>query len=253
MTYLFFDIECANNFGGIGKMCSFGYVLCREDFSVIESDDILMNPDAPFDWYLFKSGSKCQLAYRREDYTRQPSFAAHYERLCGLLSAPERLVVGFGCENDVATITTECVRYDRPLITFACYDIRAALMAHYHQQGKLSDYVAQLGIDTTGLDFHDSRADALFTMKVTEALCTDSKQTLSERLCAYTPITSAGALTDRRQKLYRRHLERKEAANVAATGTQRRIPKRVTVPADFDFRSELLRELQRQAAGNGGR
>ena len=253
MTYLFFDIECANNFGGIGKMCSFGYVLCASDFSVIESDDLLMNPDAPFDWYLFKQGSKCQLAYSREDYQRQPLFTAFYERLRGLLAAEERLVLGFGGSNDIATIATECVRYDCEPIDFACYDIRAALEAHYQQQGSLRDYVSLLGIDTAGRDFHDSRADALFTMQVTARLCADSNKPLAALVAAYPPATSSHALSDRKKKLYRRVLERAEAQKTAAapeSARRRRIPKRITVPANFDFRAEILRELQRQKAND---
>ena len=45
MKFLFFDIECANCFGGVGKIFSFGYVLTDETFHVLERDDILMNPE----------------------------------------------------------------------------------------------------------------------------------------------------------------------------------------------------------------
>ena len=52
-SYLFFDIECANCFDGVGKMCSFGYVLVNEEFEILDEDDVVMNPEAEFDWYLF--------------------------------------------------------------------------------------------------------------------------------------------------------------------------------------------------------
>ena len=93
MTYLFFDIECANCFDGIGKICSFGYVLCDENFSVIETDDLLMNPAAPFDWYLFKKDSKCKLAYSREDYINNPKFPEHYKKIKSLLEESNRIVL----------------------------------------------------------------------------------------------------------------------------------------------------------------
>ena len=89
MTNLFFDIECANNFDGVGKICSFGYALCGQDFSLIESDDLLMNPDAPFDWYLFKKNSRCHLAYTREEYNRNPKFPHHYPKISSLVGAED--------------------------------------------------------------------------------------------------------------------------------------------------------------------
>ena len=54
-SYLFFDIECANCFNGEGKMCSFGYVLTDADFNILDSQDLVMNPETEFDWYLFSN------------------------------------------------------------------------------------------------------------------------------------------------------------------------------------------------------
>ena len=62
-TYLLFDIECANCFNGIGKMCSLGYVLVNEDFEILDEDDVVMNPETEFDWYLFDPKTDCSLAY----------------------------------------------------------------------------------------------------------------------------------------------------------------------------------------------
>ena len=53
MKYLFFDIECANSFDGVGKICEFGYVLTDENLNVIKQGIHLINPDAEFDWYVF--------------------------------------------------------------------------------------------------------------------------------------------------------------------------------------------------------
>lgn len=256
MTYLFFDIECANNFGGIGKMCSFGYVLCNEDFSVIETDDILMNPLAPFDWYLFKSGSKCTLSYSREEYQKQPAFSHAYERICTLLSAQERAVVGFGCKNDVITIMGECARYKLDFPNFAYYDIREPLQAHYNTQGGLSAFVQALGIDTQNLAFHDSRADAWFTMKVTERLCADSKKSFAELMSAYTPLTAAHALKEFQCKIFRKWRESEEkqkeleAAQRGAEYKAKRIPKHVSVPDRFDWQTELHKMLNAPAKQN---
>lgn len=243
MTYLFFDIECANSFGGIGKMCSFGYVLCNllpsGEFSPIETDDILINPDAPFDWYLFKKNSKCHLAYSRSEYQRQPKFPHFYSKIQSLLSAKDRLVFGFGCKNDVATITTECIRYNLPQIDFSCHDEHTICEKIYDMQGGLSAFVEKLEIDTQGMEFHDSRADAWFTMKVMERLLKDASKPASDVLMPFTPYKSEFIFREQIRKLFRKWLEKNEGKK-AADGKPKRIPKKVKVPEWFDYRHALL-------------
>jgi hypothetical protein len=43
MDYIFFDIECANCFGGRGKICSFGYVITDENFNIRQKNDLIIN------------------------------------------------------------------------------------------------------------------------------------------------------------------------------------------------------------------
>ena len=252
MTYLFFDIECANSFGGIGKICSFGYVLCGhdsnsphpQDFTVLETDDILMHPGVQFDWYLFKKGSKCQLTHTKSEYQKQPKFPEFYEKIRELLGAEDRLVFGFGCKNDVATITTECLRYNLPQIDFSCHDMHPLAEKQYDMQGGLGTFVEKLGIETEGMEFHDSRADAWFTMKLTERLAKDAGKTLEDMLTGSTPYESKTVLQEQVKKLYKKWLGRTEAKKTA-DGKPPRTPKKLKVPDWFDFRKELLFQIQR--------
>ena len=245
MTYLFFDIECANSFGGIGKMCSFGYCLCDQDFSIIESEDILMNPDAAFDWYLFSKNARCRLSYGREEYQRHDKFPGFYERIRNLLEEKDRLIVGFGCQNDVATIATECIRYDMELIDFKCGDIHPALEKFYDMKGGLGSFVEKLEISTLGMEFHDSRADAFFTMKAAERLARDSKKHLPEILSPRAPFSSRELRKSKIKKLYANYLERKDPGKSAGGKTGRSL-KKVNVPQWFDYRRELLFEIESQ-------
>ena len=69
MKYLFFDTECANCFDGEGKICEFGFVLTDENYQIIEKDNIIINPESPFD----KKGlgmSKIKLALPYSAYSR---------------------------------------------------------------------------------------------------------------------------------------------------------------------------------------
>lgn len=80
-TFLFFDCECANCFDGIGKICSLGYVLADDELNVIESEDIVMNPETDFDWYLFSPKNKCRLAYSKDYFRSKPNFDFFYKRI----------------------------------------------------------------------------------------------------------------------------------------------------------------------------
>ena len=43
MKYVFFDIECAGVRKTYAKICVFGYVVCDENFNIIEKEDLLVS------------------------------------------------------------------------------------------------------------------------------------------------------------------------------------------------------------------
>ena len=245
MTYLFFDIESANSLGGFGKICSFGYILCNSNFSEIQSGDILINPDCPFDPYLFRHNSRCRLSYRREEYRRQQKFPQYYSKIKSLLSAPNTLVVGFGIESDIVTIMNECIRYNLEPIPFDCYNLHSPLTSFYETQGRLENFVEKLGVSSIGLEFHDSKADAIFTMRCAQKLCLDAQKSLEDIFTAFPPINSLNTHKARIKKLFQTWLLRSEAKK-AKYGKPLRTPKKVSVPDWFDYRRELLAELSWQ-------
>ena len=80
-TFLFFDIECANCFNGIGKMCSLGYVIINENFEILDEDDVVMNPETEFDWYLFEPKNDCTLAYSKDYFRMQHNFESYHSEI----------------------------------------------------------------------------------------------------------------------------------------------------------------------------
>ena len=71
MDYLFFDIESAHGNFSKGVMCSFGYVLCNDNFDIIQEDDILINPELEkWDWYVVKN----ILPYSKNVYNSMSNF-----------------------------------------------------------------------------------------------------------------------------------------------------------------------------------
>lgn len=175
---VFFDCECANTKGGIGKICSLGYVVSDENFNVIEKDDIVMNPECEFDWYLFSGKGGCSLAYTKEYFREQPNFPKFYERIKSLFCAPEEpLVFGFAVGNDVGFVNSACNRYKRPFINFRAFDLAKLFSSHFEQTKKLSEWTNFFGEKEASLTAHKSVDDAMMTLLCLKHFCEKTGKT----------------------------------------------------------------------------
>lgn len=181
-TYLFFDVECANCFDGVGKMCSFGYVLTDTKFRILESADLVMNPECQFDWYLFKNKNDIKLAYSKEYFYSQPNFKHFYPKINELLTAPNRKIFTFGFASDVGFVVTAVERYKMPWIDFEATDIEKNTKEENGIHGGLGERCAMLGIDDSDLTEHNSRDDAMMTMRLLKTWCKNKKISADEFL-----------------------------------------------------------------------
>lgn len=170
-TYLFFDIECANCFNGVGKMCSFGYVLVDENFTIIDTDDVVMNPEAEFDWYLLSPKNKCSLAYSKDYFRSHKNFEAYYKPIKKLLEAAGCTPIGFGSTNDIGFLVSACERYNLPQINFSVTDIASIVNEKEGKKLGLSAWCEYFEIDTKNLKTHKSQDDAKMTMLLTKEFC----------------------------------------------------------------------------------
>lgn len=171
-SYLFFDIECANCFGGVGKMCSFGYVVVDEEFTVLDEDDVVMNPETEFDWYLFDPKKGCMLAYSKDYFRMQRNFESFHPGIKKLMEAPDRKIIGFSSANDVGFLVSACERYNLANIQYVCYDICAIVeQANGGIHKKLDEWCEFYGVNLEGLRKHKSVDDAKMTMLLTKAFC----------------------------------------------------------------------------------
>ena len=177
-TYLFFDIESANSSGGMGHICSFGYVLTDSEFSIIETDDIVMNPRSFFEERLLTKGSDCQLAYRESYFLKQPDFTHFYERIRHLLTAPHCVPVGFAVRNDVDFIVCACMNFSLPQIEFFAYDIHFIVNRLNDDHAGLAGWIERYGIDVSQLQAHKSSDDAMMTMLLAQKICAVHDTTL---------------------------------------------------------------------------
>ncbi len=179
-TYLFFDIECANCFGGVGKMCSFGYVLINEDWEILDEDDVVMNPEAEFDWYLFDPKHGCKLAYSKDYFRSKHNFESYYSPIKKLIEASGRKVFGFSIKNDMGFLQSACERYNLPSINYAAYDVATIIdNANKVKNGKgLEEWCKIYNVSLEGLQAHKSVDDAKMTMLLLKAFCKENGETL---------------------------------------------------------------------------
>ncbi len=207
-TFLFFDIECANNIKSEGYICSFGYVLCDKDFNIIEKKDIVMNPKVPFDESLLSPNGPCQLAYTKEYFLDQPDFTFYYDELKALLTAPNRTKIGFAVENDVDFMVCACKHFNMDYIYFDAYDSRSLANKINGIQNGLVSWMKFYNQDISSLTAHNSCDDALMTMFLVKNICKQqniSLNSLFENQNDYLR-TVIDNIESKKLKLYRKYM-----------------------------------------------
>ncbi len=176
----FFDCECANVFDGIGKICSLGYVICDDDLNVIESEDVVMNPECDFDWFLFSGKGDCKLAYSKDYFRSKPNYEAYYKAIKKLFTTGNRYIAGFAVSNDVGFVNNANERYELPYIQFRAFDLERYLERKYDKKQKLSDWAVEFGLDLEKFMTHKSVDDAMMTMLCLKAECQRTGQNVEE-------------------------------------------------------------------------
>lgn len=190
MNYCFFDIECANCYGGKGKICSFGYVLTDEHFNVLEKKDIVINPRSSFNL-----GPDLKLAYTKAEFRQAAPFPDYYDEIGALLEYPEYVILGYSIENDCNFLRSDCKRYNLPCFDFPFYDVQCMVMQMFDLQNMPS---LQKALEFFGMhedqEIHKSDDDAYMTMLAMKGACRHLGITAAELLERY-PIAH-GTLKD---------------------------------------------------------
>ena len=172
MNYLFFDVECANSFDGVGKICEFGYVLTDENLNVIKQGIHLINPDAEFDWYVkYKI-----ISYAIKEYEKAPKYPQIYRiHIQELLELPDTLYVGHGVRDDIKYLNDEANRYNLPRFERQCIDSSQIHRRFYNlpQTKGLKAIVKELEIGDHK-KLHNSEYDAKMTLEYVKKMCEES-------------------------------------------------------------------------------
>lgn len=170
MRLVFFDIECASVYKTCAKICAFGYVVCDENFNILEKEDILINPKGRFNLTDRKGEKGIVLPYEYSEFKKQPAFPKVYPRIKALLEDKESVVLGHAVLNDVKYLNLETRRFKLPSFKFSFADSQLFFMA------LVNDYSRQFGLEHIAeelkVEFTPHRAvdDAYATMRVVEAI-----------------------------------------------------------------------------------
>ncbi len=171
MNLLFFDIECASVSRTTAKICAFGYVLCDENFTVLEKRDVLINPRGGFHLTDGKGEHGLVLPYKYSEFKSYPSFPAVYKEIKALLEDENNIVCGHATLNDVKYLALETRRFHLPTFKFNFYDSQLTYMT------MTNDFSRQFGLETITKDLnveftpHRAADDAYATMRAAEAMC----------------------------------------------------------------------------------
>lgn len=229
MNYLFFDIECANCYGGRGKICSFGYVLTDEHLNILEKEDIIINPRSSFNL-----GPDLKLAYTKTEFKQARPFNDFYDHIGALLEYPEYTVLGYSIENDANFLRSDCKRYDLPCYEFDFYDVQCMVMQIFGLKNMPS---LQKALEFFGMsenqDIHKSDDDAYMTMLAMKGACEHLGITPAELIERYPiakgrlenyEITTAFREERERQRREREEERRKQQAETESNKMRFRSP-----------------------------
>lgn len=244
-TFLFFDCECANIFDGIGKLCSLGYVLVDDEFNILEKEDIVINPETEFDWYLFSQKNDCQLAYSKDYFRAKPNFESYYKRIKKMFTNGNCYIAGFSVSNDVGYVNNSCDRYYKELINFRAFDIEPLVKNIFNTKKKLFEWAEFLECDISKLQSHKSVDDAMATMLILKKICEKENLAPEELLKKYKEyfVSSEQVAEQEELRLYKKEMTSKIKAYFTKRSPN---PIRKTyVGQKFELNKSVYSDLER--------
>jgi len=196
MKYLFFDLECSNCYGGLGKICEFGAVLTDDNFNILEEFDIPMNPGnnriGKFDLKARVDDPDFKRAHEPEFYFNCKVFPKFYKKIKALMEDEDTTVLGYAVDNDLRYINGTCKRYDLIPFDYIAYDVKKIKETYTYEKhtkfrGLKGDYVQLCGKDDIdSFELHLAKDDAKMTMLLLKQICLDLECKIDELLAEFT-------------------------------------------------------------------
>lgn len=172
---LFFDTESGN--GHTASMCSFGYVITDENFNIIDSNDIFMDPEKKWEKRVLNE----VLFYPKEHFEKYPSFKYCYDKIKSLFTE-NTIIIGHAIENDIIALNGACKRYNLPYINFKYYisnEIFREFTGNKNARIGLDKISENLGIERQN-EKHTSLQDAKLVMLQVQEMCKQLEMSIKD-------------------------------------------------------------------------
>lgn len=177
MNYLFFDLEMV---GSCNYICEFGYVVTNENFEIIETDNLIINPKiSKYYWNKFVVDKI--LTRSISEYESSYDFKYYYPKIISLLKQADR-IIGHTTSSDVIALNGELERYEYQPYDFKFYDIKELYKKYknIHRNISLDEMTNELDIKGKDQNIHDAKADATNTMLCLKQMLLKLNITLDE-------------------------------------------------------------------------
>ena len=178
MNILFFDLECANRFNGIDKICEFGAVLVDSNFNFINQYSFCMSPgkgnENRFDKKFWNEMAKLPYTHKPAYYFKCPLFNHFYRKIRHLLGNKKKLVFGYAVNCDCSYLNDSIMRYHLPTFQYDTYDLLPIIKQYSNVicHGLEDSYHAICkDSNQANLKVHLAVGDALMTMQIAKHLC----------------------------------------------------------------------------------
>lgn len=174
MKYLFFDLEEATSENNSIRICEFGYAMVDENFSTVEKDNFIINPNInrnEWDYHVVRK----ILQRKIKEYESKPKFNHYYQKISNLILSAD-YIFGHSLQGDVIALNKECRRYDLPYINFIGYEIKEFYkkIKNIAQDVSVLNMLKALNI-VGATPEHDAENDAYNTMLILQLLLAEAQ------------------------------------------------------------------------------
>ncbi|MBQ2723537.1 MAG: hypothetical protein IJF72_02665 [Clostridia bacterium] len=183
MKYLAFDIEAANGYK-LYSICSIGVVVADENFNVLHSTNIWINPKCKYNLNGTRQNVGIDLKLDKQLLDKSPDFPLVYQKIKDMLEDDDVVVLGHAVDSDVRMLNAACNHYRLPPINFKfiCSQLLYKMYKGEKEVKALNKIAVELGLEFSQ---HNSESDAWMSLQTLKFLIETTQLSLSQLLKKY--------------------------------------------------------------------
>ena len=183
MKYLAFDIEAANGYK-LYSICSIGVVIADENFNVLHSTNIWINPKCKYNLNGTRQNVGIDLKLDKQLLDSSPDFPLVYQKIKDMLEDDSVVVLGHAVDADVRMLNAACNHYRLPPINFKfiCSQLLYKMYKGEKEVKALNKIANELNLEFSQ---HNSESDAWMSLQTLKYLVQTTNLSLNQLLEKY--------------------------------------------------------------------